>query len=107
MNNRRPKRRSDGQLRRLGAHNRRVVRFSLDGKALEALEGDTVFTAILMKRRYLRRFEFSDAKRSGFCLMGACQDCWVGKTDGSSVRACTAFIEDGMDLITGVALDES
>ena len=37
----------------------------------------------------LRRHEFSDEARAGFCLMGACQDCWVWLADGRRVRACT------------------
>jgi len=39
------------------------------------------------------------APRAGFCLMGACQDCWVHLSSGQRVRACSTLAEDGMALI--------
>jgi aerobic-type carbon monoxide dehydrogenase small subunit (CoxS/CutS family) len=70
-----------------------AVRFTIDGAPAE------VITAILTQRPNLRRFEFGDGMRAGFCLMGACQDCWVGLADGSRVRACTTLVEDGMAVV--------
>ena len=66
-----------GRLVRLAETARPKVSFTFDGAALTALEGDTVLTAILMSRGALRQAEFGPEKRSGFCLMGACQDCWI------------------------------
>ena len=31
--------------------------------------------------------------RAGFCLMGACQDCWVRLRDGERLRACSTLLE--------------
>jgi predicted molibdopterin-dependent oxidoreductase YjgC len=76
-----------------------TVRFTIDGAAAEARAGDLLITAILMQRPNLRRFEFGDGMRAGYCLMGACQDCWVGLADGSRVRACTTLVEDGMAVV--------
>jgi predicted molibdopterin-dependent oxidoreductase YjgC len=76
-----------------------TVRFTIDGVPAEACAGDLLITAILMQRPNLRRFEFGDAMRAGFCLMGACQDCWVGLADGRRVRACTTLVEEGMAVV--------
>jgi len=89
-----------GQFRRIAERERRRIVFTLDGVETQALEGDTLLTAILIQRGHLRIAEFSDAPRAGFCLMGACQDCWVATADGRSLRACTTYIEDGMTIVT-------
>ena len=76
------------------------IAFTLDGQPATALAGDTVLTAVLTQTSRLRRSEFSGAPRAGFCLMGACQDCWVWTADGGRLRACTTVVEDGMELVT-------
>jgi NADH dehydrogenase/NADH:ubiquinone oxidoreductase subunit G len=38
--------------------------------------------------------------RSGFCLMGACQDCWVWTEDGERLRACTTVVREGLRVTT-------
>jgi translation initiation factor IF-2 len=63
--------------------------------------GDTLMTAILLNAPALRRVAFGDAMRAGFCLMAACQDCWVRLADGRRLRACTALVEPGMAVLTG------
>jgi predicted molibdopterin-dependent oxidoreductase YjgC len=88
-------------LQRIGGVERETIAFELDGRACSALEGDTVLTAILTQSARLREAEFSGAARAGFCLMGACQDCWVQLVDGERLRACTTFVEPGMRVRTG------
>jgi predicted molibdopterin-dependent oxidoreductase YjgC len=39
--------------------------------------------------------------RAGFCMMGACQDCWIATAEGERLRACSTFIAPGMALVTG------
>lgn len=92
--------RSQGQLRRVAATDRPRVSFTLNGDSMQALEGDTVLTAILTNAQQLRRFEFGGEPRAGFCLIGACQDCWVRQTSGMSLRACTTLIKPGMQFLT-------
>lgn len=77
------------------------IAFTLDGHACTTLEGDTVLTAILTQGERLRESDFSDAPRAGFCLMGACQDCWVQLESGERLRACTTPLVPGMQLRTG------
>ena len=80
-----------------------VIRFRLDGREVAAHDGDTVLTAVLLNGVRLRRFEFGAADRSGFCLMGACQDCWVRLAGGGRVRACSTPISEGLHIVTGGA----
>ena len=58
------------------------VRLFIRERPVEALAGDTLMVAILNNIRHLRESEFGDGKRAGFCLMGACQDCWVWTAEG-------------------------
>ena len=87
-------------LKRVAETGRTPVGFVLDGQALTALAGDTVLTAVLTHSAQLRRSEFSGEPRAGFCLMGACQDCWITTESGQRLRACGTFIEEGMRLVT-------
>ena len=68
----------------------------IDGRSCEALAGDTLLTTLLTNGRRVRSSEFGDSPRAGFCLMGACQDCWVNVEGGGRVRACTTVIAEGM-----------
>jgi predicted molibdopterin-dependent oxidoreductase YjgC len=88
-------------LRRLSETGRDSVAFTLDGLACTGLVGDTVLTAMLMQGAVLRYTEFSGQARAGFCMMGACQDCWVVTEAGQRLRACSTFIEAGMQLLSG------
>lgn len=80
---------------------REAVPFTLDGTPASALAGDTVLTAVLTQSGQLRRNEFSGLPRAGFCMMGACQDCWISTDEGERLRACSTFIAPGMALVTG------
>jgi len=91
-----------GLFRRLAPRAGATLRLTVDGAPVDALEGDTLMTAILLARPALRRFEFGPTPRAGFCLMGACQDCWVALADGTRLRACTTPAADGMRVVTGL-----
>ena len=88
-----------GLFRRLVPRGGVPIPFTIDGAPAEAREGDLLLTAILLHRPALRRFEFGDSHRAGFCLMAACQDCWVSLADGRRLRACTTPIEPGMAVV--------
>ena len=90
-----------GQFVRLSETERPEIIIHVDGKPVTALAGDTVLTALLLAGAQLRDFEFGAGARAGFCLMGACQDCWVRLDAGGSLRACTTYVRDGMRLTTG------
>lgn len=77
-----------------------TLRLSLNGQAIEAVEGDSLLAVLLLNGRGVRHLEFGGAPRAGFCLMGACQDCWVSLGNGERVRACTTLVTDGMVVWT-------
>lgn len=85
---------------RLGEVERREIRISIDGRPVKTLEGDTLLVALLSNTGHLRDSEFSDGVRSGFCLMAACQDCWVRDEQGLRLRACSTPARDGMRILT-------
>jgi hypothetical protein len=87
-------------LRRLGERDRPILRMESDGALIEALEGDSVLTALLVNGTRLRDSEFGHGPRAGFCLMGACQDCWVWTVRGDRIRACSTPAVAGMRILT-------
>jgi hypothetical protein len=76
------------------------VHILVDGERVAAYAGESVLVAVLAARNALRRHEFGDEPRAGFCLMGACQDCWVWLADHSRVRACTTMVTDGISILS-------
>ena len=87
-----------GRLVRLAEKGRARLAFRFDGVPLEGCAGDTVLTAILMARPALRQAEFGPEARAGFCLMGACEDCWLWQEAGPRLRACATPLAAGMAL---------
>jgi predicted molibdopterin-dependent oxidoreductase YjgC len=84
------------RLHRLAETDRPAITFTLDGAPASALDGDTLLSAILTRDDHLRMSEFGDGRRAGFCMMGACQDCWVNVEGLGRVRACTTPVTQGM-----------
>jgi len=76
------------------------VIITVDKRAISARRGETVLTALRLNIGYVRNSDVSHQRRSGFCMMGACQDCWLWRADGRRVRACTTQVEEGMQLMT-------
>ncbi|WP_142115383.1 (2Fe-2S)-binding protein [Bosea sp. AK1] len=94
-----------GRLVRLTEMDRAPLRFVLDGSEHRALAGDTVLSAVLSAAPALRRSEFGPEARAGFCLMGACQDCWIWQEDGPRLRACSTPLVEGMRLLSDIPGD--
>ena len=86
-------------LRRAAPLDGPALRLTWNGQPIPAQPGDTVLTALLLAGDRLRTTLGTDAPRAGFCLMGACQDCWVELASGQRVRACSTLAEDGMALV--------
>ena len=85
---------------RLAEANRPAVPLTIDAKPCTALEGDTLLVALMCNGRRARDSEFGDGPRAGFCLMGACQDCWVWTPQGERLRACSTPVVAGMAVLT-------
>jgi predicted molibdopterin-dependent oxidoreductase YjgC len=86
--------------KRLALTQEAAVSVTVDGQRHQARLGETVLTALRIEPGFVRRSEFSGERRAGFCLMSACQDCWLWHDDGRRLRACTSRVEDGMRLLT-------
>ena len=100
MSNSLPTTGSGGRFVRLAETARPALRLVIDGEPATALEGDTLLVALLTHGRRVRTSEFGDATRAGFCLMGACQDCWVWDDAGRRLRACSTVVVAGMKVLT-------
>jgi predicted molibdopterin-dependent oxidoreductase YjgC len=85
---------------RLAETGRPSVAFHVDDAPVSALEGDTLMVAMLTSGSRLRQSEFGDGTRSGFCLMAACQDCWVWTEEGRKLRACSTVVANGLRIRT-------
>ena len=90
----------NGRFIRLGETGRKSVKIRVDGKEVEALAGDTLLVAMLCSVDHVRQSEFGNEVRAGFCLMGACQDCWVWTAEGERLRACTTVVSEGLQIVT-------
>ena len=85
---------------RLAETDRTRVTIKVDGVSVPALAGDTLLVAVLAHQGHLRRSEFGGEARSGFCLMAACQDCWVWTEAGDHLRACDTPVRAGLSILT-------
>lgn len=90
----------NSRFKRLAELERPSVSIQINGQTVCALEGDTLMVAILTNSASLRQSEFDEGSRAGFCLMGACQDCWVWTPDGDRLRACGTTVSDGLSITT-------
>ena len=89
-----------GRFVRVAEQQRPSVALTIDGQPAIALAGDTLLVALLVHGRRVRDSEFGDGPRAGFCLMGACQDCWVWTPTGQRLRACSTTVTDGLVVLT-------
>jgi D-hydroxyproline dehydrogenase subunit gamma len=94
----------NGRFVRVAEKARRTFDILIDGKRALAYEGDTLMVALLTSQDTLRDSEFGDGRRAGFCVMGACQDCWVWTAQGERVRACTTQAVEGMSIVTDLSV---
>lgn len=85
---------------RLAERERESVSIHIDGRPVRALAGDTLLVALLTHGLRVRDSEFGDGSRAGFCLMGACQDCWVWSPSGERLRACSTPVREGLAVMT-------
>ena len=90
----------NSRFKRVAECDRKTVMIHIDGELVHAKQGDTVMAAILTHQGALRTNEFDHQHRAGFCLMGACQDCWVWTAQGKRLRSCSTYVEYEMEIVT-------
>jgi predicted molibdopterin-dependent oxidoreductase YjgC len=74
------------------------VKIVLDGRRVEAYEGETVATVLLAQDEVATRTTVSGEPRGIFCGMGVCFDCLVVVDGVPNTRACMTWVRDGMDV---------
>ena len=81
-----------------------VVRFTFDGREIEAREGDSLAAALLAAGvGPIRASVVSGEPRAPYCMMGVCFECLV-EIDGLANRqACMVRVRPGMQVARGEA----
>jgi predicted molibdopterin-dependent oxidoreductase YjgC len=76
---------------------RKSIRIFVDGKAIEAYEGESIAAAMYAAGLRVHRTTAKGGEPRGvFCNIGRCTDC-IMKVDGQpNVRTCVTMVQDGM-----------
>ncbi len=86
-------------FRRLPDDTRPVVRLTVDGRDIEAREGDTVAAALLASGLdSCRTTPVSGAPRGPFCMMGVCFECLVTVDGVGNRQGCLTPVAEGMQV---------
>jgi len=74
------------------------IRFSFDGRPIDAFAGESVAAALLAAGvRLLRRAPGDGAPRGAFCMIGLCQECLV-EIAGRRVEACRTPAAEALEV---------
>ena len=77
------------------------VTLTVDGRAIEARQGDTVAAALLAAGIVaFRQTPVSGASRGPLCHMGVCFECLVAIDGAGSRQACLTPVSEGMAVET-------
>lgn len=87
----------------LGVARPAPVSIFVNGKAVEAYEGESVLTALIAAGVLITSRDGFGRLRTPFCNMGVCFDCLVevkvGEGVSSRVRACLAPVRAGLRVV--------
>lgn len=75
-----------------------TISIELDGKSFNAINGESIASALSASGKLELGRDKSGASRGLFCGMGACFDCQVSVDGGPPVRACLTKVRQGMKL---------
>lgn len=80
---------------------RKLVKFTYDGKTLEGYEGEPIASALrvagVMAHRYTAK---KHEPRGVFCAIGRCTDCVMVVNGKPNVRTCITPLAEGMTVET-------
>ena len=74
------------------------VEIVLDGRPVEAYEGETVAAVLLAEGEIETRTTAGGEPRGIFCGMGVCFDCLVVVDGVPNTRACMTWVREGMQV---------
>ena len=79
----------------------RKVVIRVDGKAVEAFQGEPIAAALMAKGiKVFRRTRKKKQPRGIFCAIGRCTDCIMTVDGMPNVRTCVTPVRDGMEIWT-------
>lgn len=82
---------------------KRVVQITVDGRQIDALEGEPIAAALMANGiRVFRRTRKRHEPRSVFCAIGRCTDCMMVVDGVPNVRTCVTPVRAGMRIETQV-----
>lgn len=79
----------------------RTVTITVDGRPIEALEGEPILAALLAKGIRVNRITKKNHEPRGlFCGIGRCTDCVMVVNGVPNVRTCVTPVAEGMIIET-------
>ena len=86
-------------FQRLQSDSRRKVTLTIDGRTVDAREGDSVAAAMLAAGiDHCRTTPVSGARRAPYCMMGVCFDCLVTIDGRGNQQGCMVEVREGMQV---------
>lgn len=77
------------------------VTISVDGKNIEAYEGEPILSALLAAGIRINRYTVKRHEPRGlFCGIGQCSDCSMVVDGKPNVRTCITPVRAGMEILT-------
>jgi predicted molibdopterin-dependent oxidoreductase YjgC len=77
------------------------VTINVDGKPVEALEGEPIAAALMANGvRVFRKTPNKNQPRGVFCAIGQCTDCIMTVDKVPNVRTCITPVREGMEIWT-------
>jgi len=74
---------------------------TVDGRIVEAREGDTIAAAMLAAGLSPTRLSaVTQSPRAPYCMMGVCFDCIVTVDGAANMQGCLTSVRDGMQIVT-------
>ncbi len=83
----------------------RQVSITVDGRVIQAVEGEPIAAALLAAGiKQFRTTSRNQDSRGVFCAIGRCTDCVMEVNGRPNVRTCVTPVEEGMAVRTQVGL---
>jgi len=80
---------------------KKKIRIYVDGKEMEAYEGDMIASALLSNEKKAFRITKKEKKPRGvFCAIGRCTDCIMIVDGIPNIRTCITPVKEGMKIDT-------